>query len=83
MVIMYYVYVIKSVKHPSQIYIGYTGNVETRLTNHNKGQVPHTSKFKPWKVVVHMTFENKKKAMSFEKYLKSGSGRQFLRKHFL
>jgi putative endonuclease len=80
---MYYVYIIKSSKYPNQLYIGFTENIEQRLTIHNNGQVPHTAKFKPWEYLTYVTFENKKKAIAFEKYLKSGSGRQFIYRHFL
>jgi hypothetical protein len=36
----------------------------------------------PWKLVVQIGFEDKVKAFAFEKYLKSGSGRAFAKKHF-
>jgi hypothetical protein len=32
--------------------------------------------------IVQISFEDKTKAFSFERYLKSGSGRAFSRKHF-
>ncbi len=80
---MYHVYVIKSVKSPKQTYIGFTENPEARLANHNNGQVPHTAKFKPWEFVINIAFPDKGKAVAFEKYLKNGSGRQFIYRHFL
>jgi predicted GIY-YIG superfamily endonuclease len=36
----------------------------------------------PWKLVVQIGFDDKAKAVAFEKYLKSGSGRAFAKKHF-
>jgi len=80
---MYYVYIIKSVKYPRQIYIGSTKDVESRIKYHNNGHVPHTSKFRPWKIKFYITFDSKRKALLYEKYLKSGSGRQYIHKHFL
>jgi predicted GIY-YIG superfamily endonuclease len=49
---------------------------------HNNGEVPHTSKNKPWKIQTAISFNDKTKALAFEKYLKSHSGRAFAKKHF-
>lgn len=80
---MYYVYIIKSINYPKQIYIGYTNNIHSRLERHNNGHIPHTTKFKPWEIATYTLFQNKEKALGFEKYLKSGSGRQFVYRHLL
>lgn len=80
---MYYVYVIQSLSHPNQHYTGITENLNQRLQDHNEGRSVHTNKFKPWKVVVAIRFEDEKKARAFEKYLKTGSGRAFMKRHFL
>ena len=79
---MYYVYIIRSIKYSNQTYIGFTENLDQRMNSHNQGHVPHTSKFKPWEIITTISFLDKKQALSFEKYLKSGSGRQFAYKHF-
>ena len=79
---MYYVYILQSISNPEKHYTGYTENIEKRLIKHNNGEVPHTAKFKPWQILVYIAFESKKKAMEFEKYLKSHSGRAFASKHF-
>jgi len=42
----------------------------------------HTAKFRPWKLVVFVGFVDGGDARKFEKYLKSGSGREFARRHF-
>ena len=47
------------------------------------GGSPHIVKYKPWKLVSSISFESKEKAIEFEKYLKSGSGRVFVKKRFL
>lgn len=80
---MYYVYIIQSINHPEQIYIGCTENLQKRLSNHNAGTTEHTAKYVPWKFVTYIPFEDKFKAMEFEKYLKSGSGRAFIKKRLL
>ena len=38
---------------------------------------PHSSKFKPWRLLSFHGFENPETAAAFERYLKSGSGRAF------
>jgi len=79
---MKYVYLLRSIPFPNQRYIGITDDLKKRLDNHNSGGSPHTSKFRPWKVVVAMRFEEDSKAAAFEQYLKSGSGRAFVNRHF-
>lgn len=81
--LMHYVYILKSIKHPDKIYVGFTSDLKRRLSCHNWGDVPHTRKFLPWKLVCYFAFSNKYLALSFENYLKSGSGRAFLRKRLI
>lgn len=80
---MYYVYLIRSITNPDQIYVGITSNLKKRLSNHNSGTTPHTERYKPWEVIVYIYFREKDKAIEFEKYLKSGSGRAFRDKRLL
>ncbi|CAG0986296.1 hypothetical protein ARNL5_02863 [Anaerolineae bacterium] len=80
---MYYVYVIQSIPHPNQHYTGITENLNQRLVDHNEGRSVHTNKFKPWKIIVAIRVDNERKARAFEKYLKTGSGRAFMKRHFL
>ena len=49
---------------------------------HNAGQSPHTSKYRPWRIVLAISFADDKRAHAFERYLKSGSGRAFASRHF-
>jgi len=79
----YCVYIIKSLPYPDQIYIGYTQDIKTRIISHNSGSTPHTSKYKPWELIVSLIFTNGDCAIEFERYLKSGSGRAFALKRFL
>ncbi|MCX5921752.1 MAG: GIY-YIG nuclease family protein [Candidatus Dependentiae bacterium] len=80
---MFYVYVLRSLACPEQIYIGYTSNLSNRLLMHNNSQVPHTSKYTPWEFISFFAFKEKMKAINFEIYLKSGSGKEFLKKRLL
>ena len=77
---MYYVYLLRSIPAPDQTYIGYTTDLNTRLTSHNHGKSKHTAKYKPWELVTYTAFSEQSKALSFEKYLKSHSGIAFARK---
>ena len=78
----YYVYLLIDVTTGTHRYTGVTEDLQTRLAKHNAGEVPHTSKFKPWKVESYFAFETKEKAAAFEAYLKTGSGHAFAKRHF-
>lgn len=80
---MHYVYILRAVNFPEQIYIGCTKNLKKRISDHNCGHSSHTSKYKPWKMIVVIAFANENAAFAFEKYLKSGSGSVFVKKRFL
>jgi predicted GIY-YIG superfamily endonuclease len=77
---MKYVYPIESIDHPEEIYIGLTDDLRPRFAAHNAGQSSHTAKFKPWRLVTYIAFSDEAKAISFERYLKTGSGRAFAKK---
>jgi predicted GIY-YIG superfamily endonuclease len=77
---MHYVYLLRSINHPDRTYIGFTEDLKARLKAHNHGQSSHTSKFKPWELVTYISFSDRAKALAFEKYLKSHSGKAFTNK---
>ena len=77
------VYLIQSVGHSEQHYVGLTSNLANRLAAHNAGESPHTKKHLPWRVLVALEFDSQARAVDFEQYLKSGSGRAFMKRHFL
>lgn len=76
------VYVLKNDDEPPRYYTGVTSHFPTRLDAHNSGRVLHTAKFKPWHADVVMEFADEPRAIAFEKYLKSGSGAAFAKRHF-
>lgn len=80
---MYYVYIIQSIKFPKQVYTGFSEDIDGRLADHNKGKSAYTSKFKPWKMIYYCVFNDKKKALAFEKYLKTASGIAFRNKRLV
>lgn len=79
---MYYVYLLSSASRPKEQYIGCTTDLKQRLLEHNRGHSPHTAKFAPWELLAYFAFQQQKTATAFEKYLKSGSGRAFAKRHF-
>ncbi len=80
---MIYVYLLESVNLRQHHYVGVTHDLKQRLSDHNEGKSPHTRKFKPWHLVAYVGFADEQTAYAFEKYLKSGSGKAFLKKRFL
>lgn len=78
----HYVYILTSQSDPNRHYAGMTQNLQTRLQDHNSGKCSHTSKFRPWQIETALSFRSFDKALAFEKYLKTGSGRAFAKKHF-
>jgi len=78
----YYVYILQSINHPDKYYIGFSTDVKERLKKHNEGGDKYTSKYNPWMIKNTISFDDKDKALAFEKYLKSHSGRAFAKKHF-
>ncbi len=79
---MFYVYILESLTFPNHFYIGYTANLKERLNQHNSEHPGYTNKYKPWKIKTYFAFESKILARNFETYLKSQSGRTFIKKHF-
>jgi len=79
---MYYVYILKSLRDGSN-YIGITTDLRKRLQEHNFKGLKFTTAKQPYKVIWYSAFLDKIKAYKFEKYLKTGSGIAFLRKHLI
>jgi predicted GIY-YIG superfamily endonuclease len=77
---MLHVYILQSIAFPEHFYVGLTHDLGARLRKHNYGEVPHTAKFRPWRLKTYVAFSDRQKAAEFEKYLKSASGRAFAKK---
>ncbi|MFA9289255.1 MAG: GIY-YIG nuclease family protein [Weeksellaceae bacterium] len=75
---MFTVYAIKSSKD-GRIYVGLTGNLTRRLSEHNAGQVFSTKGFRPWNLIYQEQAINRLEARKREKYLKSGVGKEYLK----
>ncbi len=77
----HYVYILVAEADAQRHYTGCTTDLQARLQKHNAGGVPHTAKYRPWRVETVIRFNSQEKARAFEAYLKSGSGREFARRH--
>ena len=75
---MFFVYVLRSEKD-GRLYKGLTQDLEKRLSQYNKGENTSTKGFCPWKLVHQKSFGTRTEARAYEKYLKSGIGRAFLK----
>jgi putative endonuclease len=76
-----FVYVIQSINDRTRYYTGLTSDVTERLAAHNAGGCAHTATATPWERVVTIEFADERRAIAFEKYLKSGSGVAFSKRH--
>jgi putative endonuclease len=77
---MFKVYLLESIS-TKKWYVGFTpANVLKRLEKHNNGLVQSTKAFRPWKLIYCEIYINRDDATGREKVLKSGSGRNFLKK---
>ena len=79
---MFFVYVLYS-PSANKFYVGYTSNLESRLLSHNLlGTKDWTKRYRPWDLVYTEPYETKSSALKREKELKTGVGREWIRKMF-
>ena len=75
---MHYVYVIKSEKD-NKCYTGFTNDLRKRFIQHNKGKIVSTKNRGPFKLIYYEAGIDKHDAIAREKYLKTGTGKRYLR----
>lgn len=80
---MYYVYIIKSINIHNKLYVGSIIDVHARFARHNEGGSIYTKDYKPWELIWYSSFKDKSKALEFERYLKTYSGKAFMQKRFV
>lgn len=76
-----YVYIL--INHRKKIYIGQTNNIERRMKEHNDTGTGYTSKYRPWTLIYSEKVDSRSIALQREKYYKSGTGRNWIRKNIL
>ena len=75
---IYTVYILFSDNHQKH-YTGFTSNLEQRMLSHNILGKDWTAKYRPWRLIITKEFDTKVEAMKYEKWLKSGVGRSFVK----
>jgi putative endonuclease len=78
----WFLYILKNAENPPRYYTGHTSDVARRHAEHNAGASVHTAKYRPWSVDVVIAFPDERRAVAFERYLKSGSGVALAQRHF-
>ncbi len=77
-----FVYVLRNADQNPSLYVGLSSDVGARLADHDMGRCHHTASRRPWQLHVVIEFPDEDRAVRFERYLKSGSGRAFAKRHF-
>lgn len=75
----HYVYVLES-EDDGDKYVGCTNNIKRRLEEHNRGKVFSTKLRKPFKLIYCEVMINQKDAYTRENFLKTGWGKNYLRR---
>ena len=78
---MFYVYLLNG--SDRRTYVGCTNDLKDRMSRHQAGHVSATKGKRPLELFAYVALREKDRAYKFEKYLKTGSGRAFLKRHFL
>jgi len=80
---MFYVYILKSEVQKGAIYIGQAVDLKKRLVEHNSKQSTYSKIYAPWSLETYLAFTELSDAKRFETYLKSNSGKAFMRKRLI
>lgn len=75
----YYAYTLFSLKD-KKLYAGYSNNLRIRIEDHLNGKVRSTRYRRPLILIHYEAFSNREDAKAREKFLKSGFGRNQLKK---
>ena len=75
---MFYVYALHSLEEHG-LYFGFSTNLKKRIAEHDDGASFATRFRGPWKLIYYEACIDRHDAEGRERYLKSGSGRRFLR----
>jgi len=90
---MFWIYLLEN-QNDKSWYIGYTSNLKTRLKQHQGGYGSQTTRekrsrvdgslyAKDWKIIYCEGYLNIQDAKGRERFLKSGSGRKYLKKQLI
>ena len=82
---MHYVYVLRSLKD-GRLYTRYTTDLRDRVATHNTGNASSTRNRRPLQLIYYEAYLLAQDAKAREQFLKSGSGKRFIRRqlaHYL
>ena len=74
---MFVLYILYSEKL-DRYYVGYTNDLERRLTEHNRIKGKYTDIGIPWVLMYSEDYSDKKSAMDRERFIKSRKSKQFI-----
>ena len=74
---MYVLYILYS-ERLDHYYVGYTNDIERRLSEHNRMKGKYTDRGIPWELVYTEEYELKEKAQERERTIKSRKSRLFI-----
>jgi putative endonuclease len=75
---MFYVYVLRSLKD-NQFYVGYTADLQSRISSHKEGNVFSTRSRRPLELIYYEASRKQNDALRREKYLKSTYGKRYIK----
>ncbi len=61
--------------------VGFTENLERRVSEHNSGKTKSTKGYRPWKLVYKEVCKTRLEARKREKFLKSGAGKTIIKEY--
>ena len=67
----FYVYMLKSLGKRPVTYVGYTSNLNERITLHNNAKGAKFTRGRKWKLIYKEKFRSKNEAISREYYIKN------------
>jgi putative endonuclease len=77
---MFYVYLLENIEDKTW-YTGFSSNLKQRIKDHYSGKGGRHTRLKPnWKLIYYEAYLDRTDALGREKFLKSGSGKSFLKK---
>jgi hypothetical protein len=76
-----FAYFIRSQREPVRDDVGITSDPDRCLEWHSDDYCGHTTRHRPWSFVVVLEFSAERSGVAVGRYLKSGSGRAFAKRH--
>ena len=78
---MFFVYVLRSCVN-GNFYLGMTIDIQKRICQHNNGANRSTKAHRPWELFFTEEYQTRIEAREREVYLKSGIGKEFIKKKY-